>query len=347
VPAIVDAAKERLRVVRARLPVVDHAVRTWQHAGDVLWGQQAAAITYFGFLSVFPLLAIAFSIVAYLTRVYPAIREQVETAVIEAFPGLIGDGPNQVDLDTIAAAGTGAGIIGSLTLLWTGTGAVDAVRDGIRVVFGTASQRLPLAKKKLRDLGWVAVVGVLAVSSVTLSTVATQATSQLLGLVGLEETGPARVLLRVLTVSVAIAINTLILSLVFRVMSARSPSWRQVAGGALLGAVLLEILKLLATSLLQNALNNPLYAGFAVAVGLLLWINFSARVLMLSAAWVATSPGLLAADPQATAVDPAQLPLVVAPGQQAPARPHVVPGAVLAVVVLVALVSRRRRDGGT
>lgn len=343
-PALVDKAKARLRAFRARWPVLDHAVRAYEHATAALWGQQAAAITYFGFLSVFPLLAVAFAVVARLAAVYPRIRDQVEQAISDALPGLIGRGDNQLDLDAIAGAGTSAGIVGLLAFVWTGTGAMDALRDGIRVIFGTTSAQLSLPTKKVRDVGLLLTVGTLAVTSVALSTVTTQATSQLLGLVDLDESGAARGLLRLLSIGVALAINTLILSILFRVMSVRSPSWAEVWSGALIGAVLLEVLKLLVTRLLESAFTNPLYAGFAVAVGLLLWINASARVVMLAAAWVATEPSVLAADPDVEAVSPSGLPMLVTP--EVPAPPgtrRALPGATAVVLGLVALAYARRR----
>ena len=48
---------------RERRPFVDHAVRMQEHYGGVKAGQQAGAVTYFAFLSVFPILAIAFFVV--------------------------------------------------------------------------------------------------------------------------------------------------------------------------------------------------------------------------------------------------------------------------------------------
>ena len=52
--------KERLGAVRERYGWIDHVVRMQEHFGSVKAGQQAGAITYFAFLSFFPILALAF-----------------------------------------------------------------------------------------------------------------------------------------------------------------------------------------------------------------------------------------------------------------------------------------------
>jgi membrane protein len=61
-----------------------------------------------------------------------------------------------------------------------------------------------------------------------------------------------------------------------------------LVAGALLGAVGFEVLKQFGTFLISNTTSNPIYATFAVAVGLLIWINFVTRVTLWAAAWTAT-----------------------------------------------------------
>ena len=60
---------ERLGSLRERRPWIDHVVRMQQHFGASDAGQQAGAITYFAFLSFFPVLALAFFTVGLLSTV--------------------------------------------------------------------------------------------------------------------------------------------------------------------------------------------------------------------------------------------------------------------------------------
>jgi membrane protein len=60
--------------------------------------------------------------------------------------------------------------------------------------------------------------------------------------------------------------------------------------GALLGAVLFELLKQLSTFLLKATANSDAFQAFGIALILLVWINYFSRVVVLSAAWAHTSP---------------------------------------------------------
>jgi Virulence factor BrkB len=94
----------------------------------------------------------------------------------------------------------------------------------------------------------------------------------------------------VLAVGVALALDTVVLAILFSRLSGASLSWRQVGTGAALGAVGFEVLKLLGTFLISRTADNPAYITFGVVVGLLVWINLGSRLLVYTAAWTATKP---------------------------------------------------------
>ncbi len=287
---VLDRVRERLRTARARRPALDHAVRAYDRHSEVRGGQVAGAITYFGFLSFFPLLALAFAAVGYISVFYPDARDSITTAVEQAFPSLVGSGPNQINIDDVVAAKAGAGIVGLLGLLYAGLGWLDALRDGLRRVFGTLDEPLPFLKKKLVDLVVLLLLGAALLASLVVSSLATSATEYVLDLVGLQDSVVAVVLLKVLAVAVALLVDTVLISILLSRLSGAHLPWRQVRSGALLGAVGFEVLKLLGTFLIARTTENPMYATFGVVVGLLVWLNFVSRVLIYAAAWTATQP---------------------------------------------------------
>ena len=63
VAAASRSAKGAVVDARARWPVVDHAVRAWEHYTRVGGSGLAGAVTYYAFLSFFPILALAFFVV--------------------------------------------------------------------------------------------------------------------------------------------------------------------------------------------------------------------------------------------------------------------------------------------
>src|SRR3954452_10669109 len=100
-PAFVDRIKSRIAEARHRSPAVDHVVRMQEHYGATKAGQQAGAVTYFGFLSVFPVLALAFFVVGYVAEDYLDAQDTLVDAIKSMFPGLIGSGPNKLNITDI------------------------------------------------------------------------------------------------------------------------------------------------------------------------------------------------------------------------------------------------------
>jgi membrane protein len=293
---LLDRSRERLRDARARHPALDHAVRAYDRHSEVLGGQIAAAITYFGFLSFFPLLALAFAVVGYVSVVYPGARDGITHAVEQTFPSLIGPGSGQININDVVAAKGGAGVVGLLGLLYAGLGWVDALRDGLRRVFGTLDESLPLLRKKLSDLVVLVLLGLALLASVVVSSLATSATAYVLGKVGLADSLAATVLLKVLAVALALLVDTAMFAILFSRLPGANLPWRQVRSGAVLAAVGFEVLKLLGTFLIGRTTHNPVYATFGVVVGLLVWINFVSKLLVFAAAWTATQPYSLEPD---------------------------------------------------
>jgi membrane protein len=294
---VLDRQRERLRRLRARSPAVDHAVRAYQRHGEVLGNQIAAAITYFGFLSLFPLLALAFAVVGYISVWFPDAQPSIERAIDDAFPSVFGSGEGQINVADIASAKTGAGVLGLLGLLYAGLGWVDALRDGLRRVFGTLDKKLSLVHKKLVDVFVLLLLGLALLVSVAVSNLATNATTFALDSVGLDESLLATALLKVLATVLALSVDTVIFAILFSRLPGADLTWRQVRSGALVAAVGFEVLKMLGTFLIGKVTNNPLYATFGVVVGLLVWINFVSRLLVYAAAWTATLPSAVAAAP--------------------------------------------------
>src|SRR5688500_3138931 len=94
----------RVTRLRQRRPLVDHAGRTQAHYGGVKAGQQAGGVTYFGFLSVFPILALAFFVIGYLSEVYPGAQEDLVDAIEQVLPGLLGEGDDEISITDVQEA---------------------------------------------------------------------------------------------------------------------------------------------------------------------------------------------------------------------------------------------------
>jgi membrane protein len=280
----------RIRAARKRWRWFDHAARAYSRYNEVQGGQLAAAITYYGFLSFFPLLALAFAVVGYISGAYPGAQDAVTQAVQGGFPSLIGSGPGHINIQDVIDAKAGAGIIGLAGLFYAGLGWLDAVRAALRRMFGTSDVPLDFVKKKAVDVVVLIGLGLALLASLFVTTLATAVTRQVLGGVGVDDRLVAVAVLKAVSVVLALLADTVLFSILLSRLSGAHQSWRQVRSAAVLGAVGFELLKVAGAFLIVRTTENPVYAAFGVIAGLLIWINLVSQLLMRVAAWGATAP---------------------------------------------------------
>ncbi|MDX3109026.1 YihY/virulence factor BrkB family protein [Nonomuraea angiospora] len=270
---------------RERRPALDHlirAVRRYQHqSGDTL----AGAVTYYAFLSFFPLVALSYAVLGFVVATSEATRDALEKAIIERLPGIA----TQLNLDAIATARQTAGIVGLLGLLYAGLGALDALRGALREMSMTTAPPLNFLVGKLRDLASIILIGTTMIVSVLVAGFATTATDKVMQFVFGSESAPATWGLRLAGVVASVGADWLLFLILLGWVDRPTRPFRLIARGALLGAIGFGVLKQAATLLLGQTLSNPVYGTFAVIVGLLVWINFSARLVLYVAAWTATA----------------------------------------------------------
>ncbi|GII88648.1 inner membrane protein YhjD [Sphaerisporangium siamense] len=286
----VDAVKAWGRGVtersRVRWPWLDHLIRTVHRYQSVKGDRLAGGVTYFAFLSFFPLMALAFAVFGYFLAVNPDALKTLESAINQQLPGLA----EHLQVRRLAEARAGAGLIGLLGLAYAGVGAVDALREALHEVCMSCEPPMNWFVARLRDLVALVLIGLTLVLSVAVSGFAVQATGTILGWFGAQESIVAAVLVRTAGVLIGVGGDVLVFLVILRWL-ARIRKLAFVLKGALIGAIGFEVLKQVATLLLARTLANPIYGAFAVIVGLLIWINLAARLSLYVAAWTSTSDG--------------------------------------------------------
>lgn len=278
-------AVESFWSLRRGRPAVDHLVRAVERYSDQNGSQLAASVTYFAFLAFFPLVALAFSILGYVSFMHEEIRAYLDAAIQDLLPGLA----DELPMEEIERARLGAGALGFLGLLYTGLGSMWALRHALHTIWLKGVTDTPnFFVAKLLDTFAIAVLGLAMLGSVALTSVAQAATQWLLALAALDGSTAAAVLTRGLGLAAGVGADTLIFLLMFRHLSGTRRPWWLLWRGALLAAVGFEALKTAGALFVRGTLDNPVYASFAVLVGLLVWINLVARFLLFAAAWTAT-----------------------------------------------------------
>lgn len=305
-----SAITERLSELRSRRPFIDHLVRMQEHYGSVRANQQAGAVTYFGFLSFFPILALSFFVVGVVSNVYPNADDNLRTAIDSVLPGFLGP-PDGVSLSDIRTFSGWAALIGLVGVLYTGLGWLSAMRLALLAVFETPDKERPnFVFGKLRDLMTLATVGVVLIVAVAVTGFVSGFATNVLDFLHLGHSLAWLVVL--LTVVLGLAANTLLFAVMFKLLADPGTPRRSLLQGALLGAVGFEVLKQLSGLLLASTKNQPAFQAFGIALILIVWINYFSRVVLYAASFAHTSPAARAqryAEPQAPMQGPPSPPL--------------------------------------
>lgn len=292
VTGVEDGVKRALRRARARSRVVDHLGRAYVRYRDKRGDRMAAALTFYGFLSFFPLVALAYAVTGYAVAISPHAHEAVAKAIDQVVPELA----HSLPVDRIAAAKAGAGVFALIGLSWTGLGWIGAWRESLRTIWQGGEGEGNVIVNRVRDLGVLCLLGLALLVSVLLSSAASAATHAVLGWMGLANVTGAGTLLRLIALSVAVVADGAIFMILFTTLAGTKASWRQLLRGCVFGAVGFETLKLVGALLVAHTVHNPVYASFAVIAGLLVWINLSSRFILFTAAWTATRRVILEVD---------------------------------------------------
>jgi membrane protein len=90
----------------------------------------------------------------------------------------------------------------------------------------------------------------------------------------------------------AMALAMLVLALIYRVARPAATTWRSVLPGAAAATILWWGVNLLFGIYVRQMRYGPVYGGLAAAIGLMVWMEFSAMIVFLGAAWNAESAAL-------------------------------------------------------
>jgi membrane protein len=289
VPSLIDKVKQRVAEARERRPLLDQVVRTVEHYGKVKGNIQAGAVTYFAFISFFPILALAFAIIGFVARVYDGAESDLVDAVNSVLPGLVGEGEGEISLGDIRDSAPGILSVGIVVVLYSGLGWLSSMRDALVVMFELPPRERPnFVIGKVRDLIALALLGMVLIVSVGVSGVVRGLSEQILDWVGL---GPELGwLLGLVAVVIGLAANAVLFFALFKVLAEPDLPRRALWSGAILGAVGFEVLKQVSQLLLQSTASSPAFQEFGIALILVVWIYYFSRVVMYAASWAYVHP---------------------------------------------------------
>jgi membrane protein len=288
--SVADGLKRRLAAARRRSRYFDHLIATFEHYSKVQGNVLAGAVTYFGFLSFFPILAIAFAVVGLITGAYPDAQDAIRDALAEVFPSIIGTGEGQIDPASFQNAAATAGVLGVVTLLYTGLGWLSTMRTALQDVFETPpSETHNFVIGKVVDLAMLAIIGFVLLISVGVSSATRGFVSDIQDWLNVDDVTAMSTFLNSLGTLFGLVASVVMFVVSFRLLGRPLVPADALWKGALLAAVGFEVLKQIAVYLIALTKDNPAFAVFGTALILLIWINYFSRLVLIGASWAATA----------------------------------------------------------
>ncbi|MFT4135033.1 YihY/virulence factor BrkB family protein [Microbacterium sp.] len=271
-------------------------VRVWRHFLRHNGFLLAASISYQSLFAIFAVLYVAFAGVGLWLGGSPEAVTRLIDLVDHYVPGLIGTHglvtPDQVEgiaadgAGTLAFTGAAAGVVA----MWTATGFVTFARRAVRDIFDLPFDSRNYILLKARDFLAAVVFGLALVAGSVVGGATIGLLDGLLALLHVDGRSTwLHVLLKVLTVAVAFAINSAALAGLFRFLTGTSLPWRTIWPGSLLGGAGMALLQVGVGALVLYTPSNPLLATFSVLIGFLLWFRLIGIVMLVAAAWIAVT----------------------------------------------------------
>ena len=228
----------------------------------------SALITYYAFVSLFPLLLLSSTILATVLAGNPELQERLIDSALSQLP-VVGD---QLGEPQGLSGGVLGVVVGVLGALYGALGVAQAVQHAMNTAWTVPRNNRPnpiLARG--RSLLLLATAGLTVVGTTALSTLGTGAA------------GSLGVVVRALVLVASVLINAAVFTFAFRLATTRKLSVRDVLPGALLAAVLWQLLQTFGVTYVSHVVSSASATNgvFALVLGLLAFLYLASVIGVL------------------------------------------------------------------
>ncbi len=234
----------------------------------------AALVTYYAFVSLFPLILLFISIAGFVLQSNPHLRQQVVGSAVGNLPGIGAELRKQIT----GFKGSGAGVaVGVAGLLYGALGATQAAQAAFNQMYGVPRNEQPNPiRSRVRSFGLLVLLGtaVLVASGINILVSTGNDVSSQLG------TG-----LRVLGFLLSLAINIALFTLAFQLLTAKELRIRDVLTGGIVAGTAWQVLQTFGSQYVAHEVKHggALYGVFGVVLATLAYFYLEALFLMFSA----------------------------------------------------------------
>jgi membrane protein len=241
-----------------------------------------AAVAYYTAFALVPLLILAIGVAGLFFS-----REAAQGAILAEVNGLIGpSAAAALQALIMSASETRSGIltalIGFVALIFAATGAVGEIQSALNVIWRTPPLKdravVVLIRRRLLSLALIAVMGFLLMASLAVSAVLAASNAYLASVFPMLDA-----LLWVLSFVFSLVVMTLLFAMVFKILPDLPIAWRDVWIGAITTALLFTVGKFVIGVYIGTSNFAASYGAAGAFVVILLWVNYTAQILLFGA----------------------------------------------------------------
>ena len=254
---------------RARNQTIDIIVEMLDGWRRHLSGRNASLLAFFTFLSIFPLMLAATSILGLVLEDNDELRNRIIDSAADEIPVIGAD--LKSDPDSINGS-LWVVVVGIAGALWSSTKAFVGLQGALDDTWEVpVDDRLGMPEQRGRAIVGLLILGTAQVGSITITAIVNAANlpgiSQLLVALG------------------TVVVNIVVIASMYRFLTSASPSFGDVWPGAIMAGIIFSVLHYFGPRLVETITKNAsdTYGTFAIVLGLITWLGFVAIGTLMAA----------------------------------------------------------------
>ena len=289
IAAVTDTAKKI-----QRKPLVAHLIRATERFNDRMGNQFGAAITYFSFLSMIPIMMVSFATAGFILASHPTLLQDIFNKILQSVSDPTMASTLKNTLHIAVEQRTTVGIVGFAIALYSGVNWMGNLREAIRAQSRDVWERKAQDEEKIwvkyfRD--FISLIGLLVALVITLSitSVAGAAQELIISTLHLDYIDWLKPAWGLIGLMISVLANYLLFFWIFWRLPRHRPRKRALIRGTFIAAIGFEVIKIVMTWTLPSLVKSPSGAAFGSVLGLMAFFYFFARLTLFCAAWIATA----------------------------------------------------------
>ena len=253
---------DRVVALRQRSVAVDVVVDMLDGWRRHQSGRNASLLSFFFFLSIFPLLLVATTILGFVLQNNEDLQQRIVNGALDQIPVL---GEQLANDPTSLNGSVWVLIAGLLTALWSATKAFVGLQVALDDIWEIPiDEREAMPVQRFRAVLGLVIIGVSQIGSLAVSAIVNAAELPNLS--------------RILLLLAGLVVNIAVLAFMYRLLTAASPTWRDVWPGAIAAGIAFSLLQYFGSGIVNRITENAsdTYGQFALVLALVTWLGFLA-----------------------------------------------------------------------